>query len=144
MADAASGRGIMFVDNVQLVFAKTKDAQNRTDMLNGIARQLRVLARDLRLPVVAIIRCDRLYGRQVVCWKGLDLSCLHRAGISEQSFDVIALLDVSLDGREASKMGRPALDEAWLTVAKHREGSCGETFLGFDRDTMAFSDKQGI
>ena len=143
MADAACGRGIVFVDNVQLVFAKTKDAQNRTDMLNGIVGQLGVLARDLRLPVVAIIRCRRPYNIQAD-WRGLDLSGLRRVGISEQHLDAIAILDVSLDGREASKMGRPALDEAWLTVARHREGSCGETFLGFDRDTMAFSDKQGI
>jgi replicative DNA helicase len=129
---AEHGLDLIVVDYLQLMSGRA--SENRVQEISGISRALKVLARELKVPVVALSQVSR----------GVDartshvplLSDLRESGSIEQDADVVLFLC-----RE--EMYDPETEKqhiADIYVAKHRNGPTGQLSLYFDKVQTRFRD----
>lgn len=129
---AEHGLDLIVVDYLQLMSGRA--SENRVQEISGISRALKVLARELKVPVVALSQVSR----------GVDartshvplLSDLRESGSIEQDADVVLFLC-----RE--EMYDPETEKqhiADIYVAKHRNGPTGQLSLYFDKVHTRFRD----
>ena len=132
------GLDLVVVDYIQLMRGSSNNARNRNDEVSEITRDLKVMARDLDLPVLAISQLNRnLESRGD---KRPMLSDLRDSGSVEQDADVVALLyrDDYYTGLNSE---RPGLVE--LNIAKQRNGPTGTRELPFRARTASFANMAG-
>ncbi len=133
--------GIVFVDYLQLMQPPTarKDG-NRAVEVSEISRGLKILAKDLHMPVIALSQLSRAIEQRSKADKTPKLSDLRESGSIEQDADIVMFLDRSLTEEEADDDSRPGLNEARLVVAKHRNGPIGTIDLSFNGEFTRFGD----
>ena len=107
---------LIVVDYLQLVRAIERNG--RVEEVSSITRALKMLAKDLSVPVVALSQLNR--GVELRDNKRPRLADLRDSGAIEQDADVVALLyrDEVYNPRPDNK------GEAELIIAKHRNGPC--------------------
>jgi replicative DNA helicase len=118
----------LVVDYLQLAHGRTKD--NRVQEVAEISQGLKNIARELRIPVLAISQLSRQVenrGRD----KAPQLSDLRESGSIEQDADVVVFL------YRKNEEIREIVD---VKVAKHRNGPVGETAVAFIGSKMRFAD----
>jgi replicative DNA helicase len=128
---AREGLGLVIVDYLQLMSGHAKSrAENRQVEVSEISRGLKVLARELDIPVIALSQLSRnLEMRQD---KRPVLADLRESGSIEQDADVV--LFIYRD--EIYNADSPDRGSAEILIAKHRNGPTGVTQLAFvDRYT---------
>lgn len=121
------GLALIVVDYLQCI-QSGKEKQTRYEVVSEVSRQLKVMARTLGVPVVALAQLNRQAEDEAP-----RLSQLRESGSLEQDADVVLLLNrphVFDDSKD------PAL--ATLDIAKHRNGPCRMINLTFDADTVSF------
>lgn len=129
---AEVGLDLIVVDYLQLMQGRA--TENRVQEISGISRALKVLARELNVPVLALSQVSR----------GVDsrtshvplLSDLRESGSIEQDADVVVFMC-----RE--EMYDPETEKkhiADIYVAKHRNGPTGHFSLYFDQQQTRFRD----
>lgn len=125
--------GMIVIDYLQLMGGNT-GSENRQLEVSEISRNLKILARDFKIPVVALSQLSRgLEQRQD---KRPTLSDLRESGALEQDADVVMFLY------------RPSLYEddpqnkadAYLNIAKHRAGPIGDVRLVFSANYTRFDN----
>ncbi len=123
---AREGLGLVVVDYLQLMSGHQRSrAENRQVEVSEISRGLKVLARELNVPVVALSQLSRnLEMRQD---KRPVLADLRESGSIEQDADVV--LFIYRD--EVYNPESPDRGSAEIIVAKHRNGPVGVTHLAF-------------
>ena len=108
------GLDLVIVDYLQLMSADTK-TDNRVQEVSYISRYLKVLARKLKVPVLAAAQLSRAVesrpDRQPV------LSDLRESGSLEQDADVVMFIN-----QPNSEENSPLHTKARLAIAKHRNG----------------------
>lgn len=117
---------LIIVDYLQLI--KAPDAESRVQEVSKISQALKNLARELKVPVLALSQLSRAV-EQRGGDKKPQLSDLRDSGSIEQDADVVMFL------------WRPNDDDrlnAKLNVAKHRNGPTGEFDLFFKAEIMKF------
>ena len=125
--------GLVMIDYLQLMQGRTK-AENRQVEVAEMSRGLKILARELECPVVALSQLSRgLEQRQD---KRPMLSDLRESGSLEQDADVVMFLY-----REQA-YDPQASPEAEVIIAKHRNGPTGTEKLVF-RSHLARFDNLG-
>jgi replicative DNA helicase len=128
---ARDGLGLVIVDYLQLMSGHAKSrAENRQVEVSEISRGLKVLARELEIPVLALSQLSRnLEMRQD---KRPVLADLRESGSIEQDADVVLFIyRDELYNSDSADRGT-----AEIIVAKHRNGPTGVTPLAFvDRYT---------
>lgn len=115
---------VIYIDYLTLITHENGDLP-RWEQIASISRSLKALARELRLPVIALSQLKReAEGKQPT------LADLRESGSIEQDADVILFLhrDRDLDKR---KEERPDIIETDLLVAKNRNGPIGKTTIAF-------------
>jgi replicative DNA helicase len=129
---AEQGLDLIVVDYLQLMSGRV--SENRVQEISGISRALKVLARELNVPVVALSQVSR----------GVDgrtshvplLSDLRESGSIEQDADVVMFLcREEMYDAETEKQ-----HIADVYVAKHRNGPTGQLSLYFDKVQTRFRD----
>lgn len=113
------------VDYLQLM-QDTERGRNRYESVTAISNGLKILARDLDVPVIALAQLNRaVEGRK----EGAPgLSDLRDSGAIEQDADVVILLN-----RERSMTdGEDERTKMVLHIAKNRHGKTGHVALRFD------------
>lgn len=121
--------GIVFIDYLQLMRPTTRSDSLYQDT-TLISRELKALARELDVPIVALAQLNRAI--ETRSDKHPRLSDLRDSGSLEQDADVVMFLTRRQDDLNALR------DAALLTVAKQRDGQLGEVPLLFHRPTQTF------
>lgn len=119
----------LFVDYLQLVTPENKKAQ-RYEQVGEISRRLKGIAKELKIPVVAMAQL----GRQADESREPKLSDLRESGNMEQDGDVVILLHKEKLSPGERREG--SLVEA--IVAKHRNGPQGRVTLYFRKESVCF------
>lgn len=118
------------VDYLQLVRGGLGDSQQ--ERIADVAHELKALAKDLDVPVIAAAQLkragDRSRGRKLP-----DLDDLRESGAIEQDADCVILLD-----RDKEKTPR----DLTVVVAKHRHGETGRFTLNWQAEFARVRDKK--
>ena len=135
----AQGRGFIIVDYLQLMQppAVRRDG-NRAVEVGEISRGLKILAKEMDMPVLALSQLSRAI--EMRGKKRPQLSDLRESGSIEQDADIVMFIDRSMDEAEGESEGRPEWGTADLIVAKHRNGPTGEIKLAFVPEYTRFID----
>ena len=122
---------LIAIDYIQLLSA---EGENRNAEISTISRGLKVLARDLMVPILALSQLNRAVEARAD--KRPVLSDLRDSGSLEQDADLVMFLYRDDYYNEKSEHR----GEAELNLAKHRNGPTDMCRLAFQRDYASFSD----
>lgn len=132
-------KGLIIVDYLQLMQpAKARADGNRAVEVGEISRGLKVLAKEMDMPVIALSQLSRAI--EMRGKKRPMLSDLRESGAIEQDADIVIFVDRSMDEVEAESDDRPSLGMAQLIVAKHRNGPTRDIPLAFKTEYTRFMD----
>jgi replicative DNA helicase len=127
------------VDYLQLMTAPGHDRENRNQTISYITAQLKAIAKDFKVPVLALSQLSRDHLRRAE--KGPVLSDLRDSGSLEQDADIVMLIyrpeqllsfDAQMEDRESLR------GKTNLMVAKHRDGDTGNIDLRFNKALVRF------
>ncbi len=136
---SGQGAGLIVVDYLQLMQpTATRRDNNRTVEVGEISRGLKMLAKEMDMPVVALSQLSRAV--EMRGKKRPMLSDLRESGSIEQDADIVMFIDRSMDEVEAESESRPDLGTAEIIVAKHRNGPTRDVTLAFNPDYTKFMD----
>jgi replicative DNA helicase len=123
----------VIVDYLQLM-SSPKRVENRQQEVSDLSRSLKLLAKELEVPVVALSQLNR--GPEQRTDKKPMLSDLRESGSIEQDSDVVILLH----REDAYEKESPRAGEADLIVAKHRNGPTATVTVAFQGHYSRFVD----
>jgi replicative DNA helicase len=118
------GLGLIIIDYMQLMSGRS-NAENRQVEISEMSRGLKILARELNVPVIALSQLSRNLESRAD--KRPILSDLRESGSLEQDADVV----IFLYRDEVYNRDTPDRGTAEVIVAKHRNGPIGVTHLAF-------------
>ncbi len=125
--------GLVVVDYLQLMTSGTT-AENRVQEVSQISRSLKLLARDLELPILAMSQLSRAVEQRHD--KRPILSDLRESGSIEQDADLVAFL--YRDDYYDEESQQPGIAE--VILAKHRNGPTDTVKLSFLKRYAKFAD----
>jgi replicative DNA helicase len=124
---------LVVVDYLQLM-SSPRRTENRQQEVSEISRQLKLLAKEIGVPIVAISQLNR--GPEQRTDKRPMLSDLRESGAIEQDSDVVILLH----REDAYDRESPRAGEADFIVAKHRNGPTTTVTVAFQGHFSRFVD----
>lgn len=132
--------GLIIIDYLQLMQGSGRGDGNRVQEVSEISRGLKLIARELNVPVVALSQLSRSVENRSP--QVPQLSDLRESGSIEQDADIVAFIY-----REAYY--NPETDRQNVTdliIAKHRNGPVGKVELYFHPERLRFMslDKQRV
>src|SRR5437879_2153154 len=122
---------MIVVDYLQLMHGRSRGDDNRVQEVSSSSREIAGLARELRVPVIAISQLSRAPEQRPD--KRPILSDLRESGAIEQDSDLVMFL---YRPEYYKSDERPGIAE--VIVAKHRNGPTGMIELKFRRDHTRF------
>jgi replicative DNA helicase len=129
--------GLIIVDYLQLMTSGTS-AENRVQEVSQISRSLKVLARDLDVPIIALSQLSRAVEQRHD--KRPILSDLRESGSLEQDADIVVF--IYRDEYYNDESDQQGLAE--VIVAKHRNGPTDTIKLSFLRRYAKFADLAAV
>ena len=129
---------MVVIDYLQLLRGGGGRQENRQQEVSEISRGLKQLARELKVPVIALSQLSRASEDKSRTDNRPKLSDLRESGSLEQDADLVALIH-----REGYyKPMDPTLEnKAQLIIAKQRQGPTGTVDVLFLRDITRFADE---
>jgi replicative DNA helicase len=119
------GIGLVIIDYLQLVEGSGKKNSSREQEISEISRSLKILAKELDVPVIALSQLSRSAEKRDD--KRPMLSDLRESGAIEQDADIVMFLYRDDYYNEDSEKK----NTAEVILAKHRGGSTGTVELGW-------------
>jgi replicative DNA helicase len=125
---------LIVVDYLQLM--QGRNQENRVQEVSEISRSLKILAKELNVPVLALSQLSRAV-EQRGGDKKPQLSDLRESGSIEQDADVVMFIyrDEMYTGKDSKK---PHIAE--ILIRKHRNGPTGDVELFFDSEKTSFKN----
>ena len=148
------GLDLIVIDYLQLMTASTfgvgaRRYENRTQEVSAISRGLKALAKELKVPVVALSQLSRASEQRGGDKKPM-LSDLRESGSIEQDADVVAFIhrDSYYNKDENGEEDPDSKNKAEIIIAKQRNGPTGSVHLAYRADctrfeNMAFGEAPG-
>ncbi|HEY2900574.1 MAG TPA: replicative DNA helicase [Polyangia bacterium] len=141
-ADPVDGRppqpplGLIVVDYLQLARGSTgRRDENRQQEIAEISRGLKALAKDLKIPIIAVSQLNREVEKREGKPK---LSDLRESGAIEQDADLIMFIHREDMQSDAPESGPTATAE--IIIGKHRNGATGAVKLTFIKEYTKFEN----
>lgn len=130
------GLDLLIVDYLQLMSGGSKYGygSNRVQEISDISRALKGLARELKVPIIALSQLSRAVESRPV--KIPQLSDLRESGAIEQDADVVMMLYREDYYEEDTE--RAGITD--LYIRKHRNGPIGRVELRFRKEQLTFYD----
>ncbi|WP_263632398.1 replicative DNA helicase [Streptomyces sp. 8L] len=129
------GLDLLVIDYLQLMQSgSSRRPESRQQEVSDMSRNLKLLAKELEVPVVALSQLNR--GPEQRAEKKPLVSDLRESGSIEQDADVVILLH----REDAYEKESPRSGEADLIVAKHRNGPTATISVAFQGHYSRFVD----
>lgn len=132
------GLDLIMIDYVQLMTAgRTRESDNRQQEITEISRNLKILAKEINVPVLALSQLSRA----VETRKGRpQLSDLRESGAIEQDADIVMFIHRPDKGATEKELaeGKVKKNVAEIIVEKHRSGPTGVVELYFKGECTKF------
>lgn len=130
---------LIMIDYIQLMSSgdsKTAGTDNRTQEVASITRDLKIMAKELSVPVIALSQLRRIQSKEP------QLSDLRESGAIEQDADIVMFISrpYAIATKEELESGKISKDAAELILAKHRAGEQGRVALKFIGECTKFID----
>lgn len=134
------GVRIIIIDYLQLMTAGNSDGGNRVQEISAISRSLKIIAKELQVPIIALSQLSR-----AVETRGGDkkpvLSDLRESGSIEQDADMVTFLyRPEYYGIQFDEDQNPTAGVGEVIIAKHRNGSLETVKLRFIGELTKFTN----
>jgi replicative DNA helicase len=140
LQQSQGGLDIIIVDYLQLMSAGGRRYENRTQEVSAISRGLKALAKELKVPVIALSQLSRAPESRGSGDHRPQLADLRESGSIEQDADLVAFIF----REEVYKPDEPELDGvAELIIRKQRNGPTGTVRLAFLKASTRFESLMG-
>ncbi len=126
---------LLVIDYLQLLHS-TKKHENRHQEVSEISRALKGLAKELKIPIVALSQLSRAVDARMD--KRPMLSDLRESGAIEQDADLIMFLYRDVVYNQDTE--NPSMAE--LIIGKQRNGPTGTLYLEFQKELTKFIDNE--
>ncbi len=122
---------LIIIDYLQLINSESNNADNRQQAISDISRQLKSLARELDIPVIALSQLSRNVEKRED--KRPQMSDIRESGAIEQDADLIMFIfrEDYYKQKEENTQTKP-ISDLEIIISKHRNGPTGIVKLGFD------------
>ncbi len=135
----AGGVDLIMIDYIQLMSSgdsRMAGAENRQQEIASITRDLKIMAKELGVPVIALSQLRRIQSKEP------QLSDLRESGAIEQDADIVMFINrpEAIATREEIESGKIVKGAAELILAKHRGGEQGRVSLKFIGECTKFVD----
>ncbi|MDR3081225.1 MAG: replicative DNA helicase [Streptomyces sp.] len=125
---------LVIIDYLQLMQSGSKRSESRQQEVSDMSRNLKLLAKELELPVIALSQLNR--GPEQRTDKKPMVSDLRESGSIEQDADMVILLH----REDAYEKESPRAGEADIIVGKHRNGPTATITVAFQGHYSRFVD----
>ncbi len=136
LANSSHGLGLVIIDYLQLIEGSARYAGNRQQEVSEISRSLKIMAMELKIPVIALAQLSR--SPELRENKRPNLSDLRESGSIEQDADIVMFLYSDDYYNKEAKANPINLME--LIIGKHRNGSTGTIELLFEKNLSNFKN----
>lgn len=136
------GLGLLVVDYLQLI-APRNARDNTVQQITEISRGLKLIARELQIPVLALSQLSR--GVDQRDNRTPQLHDLRESGSIEQDADVVMFIyrkerDLILQGKKPEEIPEEVKNKADIVIAKHRNGPTKTVSIGWAPEPASFRD----
>lgn len=132
LAAELGGLDLVIIDYLQLMtLPRSKD--NRQQEISEISRALKILAKDMKIPVIAMSQLNRMLENRED--KRPRLADLRESGAIEQDADLVMFIYRD-EYYYPEKTEKPGIAE--IIIGKNRHGSTGSVELGFEKEFTLF------
>lgn len=139
LAQEMGGLGVIIIDYLQLITGAK--GENRQQIVSEISRELKILAKDLKVPVIALSQLSRAVEQRQD--KRPMLADLRESGSIEQDADIVAFLYREAYYQKEQGDSQEANNVTELILEKNRHGSLGTVKLYFHKEYTKFSSVEG-
>ena len=139
LAQEMGGLGVIIIDYLQLITGSK--GENRQQVVSEISRELKILAKDLKVPVIALSQLSRAVEQRQD--KRPMLADLRESGSIEQDADIVAFLYRDAYYQKGQADSQEANNVTELILEKNRHGSLGTVKLYFHKEYTKFSSVEG-
>lgn len=139
LAQEMGGLGVIIIDYLQLITGLK--GENRQQVVSEISRELKILAKDLKVPVIALSQLSRAVEQRQD--KRPILADLRESGSIEQDADIVAFLYRDAYYQKEQADSQEANNVTELILEKNRHGSLGTVKLYFHKEYTKFSSVEG-
>ena len=139
LANSDKGLGLVVIDYLQLITGPSKSAGNRQQEVSDISRNLKTMALELGIPVIALGQLSRAVEQRED--KRPIMSDLRESGSIEQDADIVSFLyRDDYYNKEARRDDNASISE--FIIGKNRSGPTTTVELLFKKDTSTFVNFQ--
>ncbi len=139
LANSDKGLGLVVIDYLQLITGPSKSAGNRQQEVSDISRNLKTMALELGIPVIALAQLSRAVEQRED--KRPIMSDLRESGSIEQDADIVSFLyRDDYYNKEARRDDNASISE--FIIGKNRSGPTTTIELLFKKDTSTFVNFQ--
>lgn len=140
------GVKMIIIDYLQLMNTPDGSSESRQEEVATISRSLKLLARELDIPVMALSQLNRLVEQNSSSDPDSmrpKLSDFRESSAIEQDADMVCLIHRPEYYKIVKdKNGNDTKGVAEIIIAKHRYGAVGDVRLHFDKEPAAFTDEK--
>lgn len=130
------GLDLIMIDYLQLMSSDVKKSDNRQTEISDISRRMKILAKEIGVPVVVLSQLSRAVEQRT--GKKPVLSDLRESGAIEQDADIVMFIHKEPPENAGEQEDKAADYTAEIILAKHRAGECGSVFLGWKGSRVSF------